>query len=178
MIAREYRDDMVRLVETVLEEVGPREPCGEAEARLGETLRQRWRELGHAVQVESFHCHPSAFLGFIPITVGFYLGAAAWYWAAPGLALYPVVGLNLFFLTYSAVPGATDDVAGIAVRDGVAHVLSAPPRDERPALAHTERVRPDSLAVMLQVVLDMIEELDAGALEGPSGDRGSPGVCS
>jgi aminopeptidase-like protein len=33
-----------------------------------------------------------------------------------------------------------------------------------------ERVRPDSLAVMLQVVLDMIEEIDAGALDGQSGD--------
>ena len=104
--------------------------------------------MGHAVQVESFRCHPRAFLGFIPITVG----------------------LNLFFHTCSAVPGAMDDLAGIAVLDGVAQVLADPPRDERPALAHTE--------VMLQVVLDMIEELDAGALEGPSGDRRSPSVCS
>ena len=66
MIAREYRDDMVRLVETVLKEIGPRESCGEAEGRLGETLRRRWCELGHAVQVESFRCHPRASLGFIP----------------------------------------------------------------------------------------------------------------
>jgi acetylornithine deacetylase/succinyl-diaminopimelate desuccinylase-like protein len=249
MIARQYRDEMVRLLEGVLEEIGPRESCGEAEARLGERLERRWSELGHAVQGESFHCHPRAFLGFIPITVGLYLGAAACYWVAPGLAvvlaagalalvvfellrqrefvdrlfpeaegrnlvarippagecrrrvvvsahqdsayefnlwyflknasipvmavaliapivplagglaqllggtaetgllyglgvlslaLYPIVGLHLFFHTCSVVPGAMDDLAGIAVLDGVSRVLADPPRGEKPALAHTE----------------------------------------
>jgi hypothetical protein len=96
MIAQEYRDEMVRLVRTVLEEIGARESCGEAEGRLGESLRRRWSELGHAVEGESFHCHPRAFLGFIPITVGLYLGAAACYWAAPGLAVvFAAVALAL-----------------------------------------------------------------------------------
>jgi len=251
MIAQKYRDEMIRLMETVLEEIGPRESCGEAEGRLGEMLRQRWGQLGHAVQDESFLCHPRAFLGFIPITVGLYLGAAACYWAAPGLAvvlaagalalvvfellrqrelvdplfpeaegrnavarippsgecrrrvivaahqdsayefnlwyflknaslpvmliaftapvvpllgglaqllggtaetgllyglgvlslaLYPIVGLNLFFHTYSVVPGAMDDLAGIAVLDGVARVLAELSGGGKPALAHTEVV--------------------------------------
>jgi hypothetical protein len=251
MIAQEYRDDMVRLMETVLDEIGPRESCGEAEGRLGETLRRRWSELGHTVQSESFRCHPRAFLGFIPFTVGLYLGAAACYWVAPGLtvvlaagalvltvfellrqrelvdplfpeaeghnvvaripppgecrrrvivsahqdsayefnlwyflktasipvmvvslaapvvplvgglaqllggtaetgfvhglgvlslALYPVVGLNLFFHTSSVVPGAMDDLAGIAVLDGVARALADSPRGGEPVLAHTEVV--------------------------------------
>ncbi len=39
-------------------------------------------------------------------------------------ALYPVVGLNLFFHTYSVVPGAMDDLAGIAVLTGLARALS------------------------------------------------------
>ncbi|MHC4505788.1 MAG: M28 family metallopeptidase [Planctomycetota bacterium] len=251
MIAQKYRDEMVRLMATVLEEIGPRESCGEAEGRLGETLRRRWSELGHAVKCESFRCHPRAFLGFIPFAVGLYLGAAACYWAAPGLAvvlaagalaltvfellrqrelvdplfseaegrnvvaripppgecrrrvivsahqdsayefnlwyflknasipvmavaltepvvplvgglaqllgataetnlvhglgvlslaLYPVVGLNLFFHTGLVVPGAMDDLAGIAVLDGVARVLADPPRGDEAALAHTEVV--------------------------------------
>jgi hypothetical protein len=70
MIAQQYRDEMVRLVETVLDEIGPRESWGEAERRLGETLRRRWSELGLAVQEEPFRCHPRAFLGCVPITVG------------------------------------------------------------------------------------------------------------
>ena len=251
MIAQEYRDEMLRLMETVLEEIGPRESCGEAERRLGERLRRRWSELGHTVQGEPFRCHPRAFLGCIPFSVGLYLGAAACYWLAPGLAvlfaaaalalivfellrqrelvdplfpeaegrnvvaripppgecrrrvivsahqdsayefnlwyfmksaaipvmavalvapvvpllgglaqllgasaetslvhglgvlslaLYPVVGLNLFFHTSSVVPGAMDDLAGIAVLDGVARALAAIPCDDEAALAHTEVV--------------------------------------
>jgi hypothetical protein len=60
MIARQYRDEMVRLVKTVMDEIGPRESCGAAEHRLGETLRRRWSELGLAVQEEPFRCHPRA----------------------------------------------------------------------------------------------------------------------
>jgi len=249
MLAQEYRDEMVRLMQTVLEEIGPRESCGEAEGRLGEMLRRRWSEFGYAVQAESFRCHPRAFLGFIPFTVGLYLGASAFYWAAPGLAvilaagalaltifellrqrelvdplfpeaegrnvvaripplgecrrrvivsahqdsayefnlwyflktasipvmavalispvvpllgglaqllgasaeaglihglgvlslaLYPVVGLNLFFHTGSVVPGAMDDLAGVAVLDGVARALADPPPGDEAGLAHTE----------------------------------------
>lgn len=41
-----------------------------------------------------------------------------------GLGLYPIVGLNLFFHTYSVVPGAMDDLAGISVLDGVAQALA------------------------------------------------------
>jgi hypothetical protein len=39
MIAESYRDEMARLMETVIGEGGPRESCGEAESPLGETLR-------------------------------------------------------------------------------------------------------------------------------------------
>jgi hypothetical protein len=55
-----------------------------------------------------------------------------------GLALYPIVGLHLFFHTCSVVPGAMDDLAGIAVLDGVARVLADLPRGEKPVLGHTE----------------------------------------
>jgi acetylornithine deacetylase/succinyl-diaminopimelate desuccinylase-like protein len=249
MIAQRQRDEMLGFMETVLEEVGPRESCSEAEGRLGEMLRRRWSDLGLTVQDHSFRCHPRAALGFILITVGLYLGAAACYWAAPGLsallaavalallvfqllrvrelvdplfpeaegrnvvarippagecrrrvvvsahqdsayefnlwyflknaaipvmvvtviapvvplagglaqllggsaesgflhglgvlglALYPVVGLNLFFHTCTVVPGAMDDLAGIAVLDGVAQVLTDGESGEKPALANTE----------------------------------------
>jgi Zn-dependent M28 family amino/carboxypeptidase len=56
------------------------------------------------------------------------------------LALYPIVGLNLFFHTYSVVPGAMDDLAGIAVLDGVARALAELSGGDKPALAHTEVV--------------------------------------
>ena len=92
MISRECRDQMGRLVETVLEEIGPRDSRGQTERHLEETLRRRWREPGHAVQAESFHRHSRAFLGFIAIAVGLCLGAAARYRAARGLAAVPAAG--------------------------------------------------------------------------------------
>jgi hypothetical protein len=39
------------------------------------------------------------------------------------IALYPVVGLHLFFHTFVVVPGAMDDLAGIAILCSVARVL-------------------------------------------------------
>jgi Zn-dependent M28 family amino/carboxypeptidase len=53
------------------------------------------------------------------------------------MALYPFVGLNLFFHTYSVVPGAMDDLAGTSVLTGVARALMTPAGTE-PLLAHTE----------------------------------------
>ncbi|MCP3986221.1 MAG: Zn-dependent exopeptidase M28 [bacterium] len=55
------------------------------------------------------------------------------------LALYPVVGLHLFFHTFSVVPGAMDDLAGISVLDGVARALSDAPGEDG-MLRHTEVV--------------------------------------
>jgi aminopeptidase YwaD len=54
------------------------------------------------------------------------------------MGLYPFVGLNLFFHTYSVVPGAMDDLAGISVIAGVGKALAEARRDGEPLLAHTE----------------------------------------
>lgn len=40
------------------------------------------------------------------------------------MGLYPIVGLNFFFHTYSVVPGAMDDLAGVSILAGVAQALT------------------------------------------------------
>lgn len=40
------------------------------------------------------------------------------------LLLYPIVGLNFFFHTYTVVPGAMDDLAGVAVVDATGRALA------------------------------------------------------
>lgn len=40
------------------------------------------------------------------------------------LALYPIVGLNFFFHTYTTVPGAMDDLAGVSVVDATGRALA------------------------------------------------------
>jgi hypothetical protein len=52
------------------------------------------------------------------------------------IGLTPVVALNLVFHSHRPVPGAMDDLAGVAVLDGLAAWLAAK-RNERP-LEHTE----------------------------------------
>jgi Zn-dependent M28 family amino/carboxypeptidase len=52
------------------------------------------------------------------------------------MGLYPFVGLNLFFHTYSVVPGAMDDLAGTSVLMGVGQALS--PAGGDAGLEHTE----------------------------------------
>ncbi|MBI3785460.1 MAG: M20/M25/M40 family metallo-hydrolase [Deltaproteobacteria bacterium] len=56
------------------------------------------------------------------------------------IGLYPIVGLNFFFHTYSVVPGAMDDLAGISVITGVAKALSEARRDGQALLQNTEVV--------------------------------------
>lgn len=243
---------MYALLEAALREIGPRESCSENERRLGARVAEEWRRLGLEVRVESFRCHPRAFLGFIPFAALLYLAATIFYWILPFVSfllaaaaavaiwfellryrelldplfpeargenvaavirpagtpsrrvvvsahqdsayefnlwyflanaavpvmliamgavlvplvggllkslssagndshafnlvgflcigLYPFVGLNLFFHTYSVVPGAMDDLAGISVLCGVARALTEAQRDGAPLLAHTEVV--------------------------------------
>jgi hypothetical protein len=253
MFAEQYQDFMYRFVEAVLTEIGPRESCSENERRLGRRLADMWRGLGLDVHTERFTCHPTAFLGFIPLATLLYLLATVSYWLWPfvcfvlaaaaaammvfellryrefidflfpatagenvvgvvrpggevkqrvivsahqdsayefnlwfflknaalpinvlafiaplvpllgGLAkslaggaghshafdvigyvamgLYPLVGLNFFFHTYSVVPGAMDDLAGISVLAGVAQALADARRgggEGAPLLEHTE----------------------------------------
>lgn len=252
MDAERYRDDMFRLVQSVLTEIGPRESCSENERRLGRRLVELWTRAGMAVHTEGFICHPQAFLGFIPFAVLLYLSATVFYWMLPAacgllaaasfaliwfellryrelvdplfpratgenvvgiirpngtvlrrvvvsahqdsayefnlwyllktaavplmviafaaplvplvgglakslagsatdahafdvigyvcLGLCPVVGLNLFFHTYSVVPGAMDNLAGISVLTGVGRALTDATHSAAAALENTEVV--------------------------------------
>jgi hypothetical protein len=57
------------------------------------------------------------------------------------MGLYPVVGLNFFFHTYSVVPGAMDDLAGVSILAGVAQAFAdgrSGNGEGAPRLEHTE----------------------------------------
>ncbi len=92
---------------------------------------------------------PIMLLGFAAVFVPLFGGLAKSLSATPDahafdvigyvcMGLYPFVGLNLFFHTYSVVPGAMDDLAGISVLTGVAQALADAGAAGEPALAHTE----------------------------------------
>jgi Zn-dependent M28 family amino/carboxypeptidase len=55
------------------------------------------------------------------------------------MALYPFAGLNFFFHAYMAVPGASDDLAGVSILVGLSKALTEA-RQAGAGLAHTEVV--------------------------------------
>lgn len=89
---------------------------------------------------------PLNVIGFAAVAIPLFGGAAKWATGGEagifdaigclGLALYPIVGLHLFWHVGATVPGATDDLSGIAVLTGLgAHLAEA-----ASALEHTEVV--------------------------------------
>jgi hypothetical protein len=90
MVAEKYQDYVHNLIRQVLDEIGPRPSCSEAERKLGRLLVREWMPVCDAVAMESFTCSPQAFLGFLPLAVLAYFGAVILYWlyppASPALA--------------------------------------------------------------------------------------------
>ena len=95
--ADRYTDYMYNLVKKVIDEIGPRLSCGEAERKLGRLLVKEWIPICDMVAVESFACSPQGFLGFLPLTVLFYFAAVILYW------FYPPASLVVAAISFSMV---------------------------------------------------------------------------
>jgi hypothetical protein len=87
MLATKYQDYMFGLLKKVIDEIGPRPPCSEAEKELGRLLVAEWKPICDRVNVETFICSPTALLGSIPVVALFYIACAILYWFLPPLAL-------------------------------------------------------------------------------------------
>ena len=99
MLAAKYQDYMFGLIKKVVDEIGPRPPCSEAEKRLGSLLVEEWKPICDRVDVEPFKCSPTAVLGSLYIIATFYFAAVVLYWFLPPLALALVtVNCSIIFL--------------------------------------------------------------------------------
>jgi hypothetical protein len=87
MLADRYQDYMFSLIKKVIDEIGPRPPCSEAEKKLGRLLAEEWKPICDRVDVEPFTCSPTAPLGSLYIMVLCYFVAVILYWYFPPLAL-------------------------------------------------------------------------------------------
>jgi len=87
MLASKYQDYMFGLLKKVIDEIGPRPPCSEAEKKLGRLLVDEWKPVCDRVDVEPFTCSPTAHFGSLYIIVLFYFAAVIFYWFLPPLAL-------------------------------------------------------------------------------------------
>ena len=103
MLDNRYTDYMFGLVKTVIDEIGPRPSCSEDEKRLGRLLVEEWKSICDRIDVETFTCSPSAFLGFIPLAVLLYFAAVILYWFFPPLSLVMItimLSVSIFELNY------------------------------------------------------------------------------
>jgi len=87
MLASRYQDYMFGLLKKVIDEIGPRPACSEAEKKLGRLLVEEWKPICDRVDVEPFTCSPHAFIGSIPLSASLCLAAIILYWFLPPLAL-------------------------------------------------------------------------------------------
>ncbi len=87
MQADKYQEYMYSLVKRVIDEIGPRPACSEAEKKLGRLLAEEWRPLCDKVETESFACRPGAFLGAIRLSTVLFLVSIVLYWFYPFAAL-------------------------------------------------------------------------------------------
>ena len=87
MLANRYQDYMFGLLKKVIDEIGPRPPCSEAEKKLGRLLVEEWKPICDRVDVEPFICSPTAAVGSYYILALLYFASIILYWFFPPLAL-------------------------------------------------------------------------------------------
>jgi hypothetical protein len=97
MFADRYTDYMYALVKKVIDDIGPRPSCSEREKRLGRLLVEEWQPFCDRVDVETFTCSPTAFLGFIRFSVLLFFAAVILYW------FYPLASFIMVAVSFSMV---------------------------------------------------------------------------
>jgi len=102
MLADKYQNYMYNLVKGVIDEIGPRPACSEAEKKLGRLLAEEWRPICDGVETESFTCRPGAFLGVIRLSVVLWLASIVLYWFYP-FAAFVAAALSLGALVLELV---------------------------------------------------------------------------
>jgi aminopeptidase YwaD len=97
MRADKYQDYMYSLVKRVIDEIGPRPACSEAERKLGRLLSEGWQPICDKVETEPFTCRPGAFLGAIRLSAVLCLASVVVYW------FYPFAAFVMAVLSLSAL---------------------------------------------------------------------------
>jgi len=90
---------MYEIIERIINEAGPRMPCSPQEAKGAEIVKGELEKTCDSVHMESFTCHPRAFLGWIRIIVFMVLGSFACFFflmpSIPIIAACLAVGINI-----------------------------------------------------------------------------------
>lgn len=92
---------MFGLLKRVIDEIGPRPSCSDEEKRLGRLLVEEWEPFCDRVDVETFTCSPTAFLGFIRVSVLLFFAAVILYWFFPPVSFVLIaIGFGIVFFEF------------------------------------------------------------------------------
>jgi len=99
MIAERYTDYMYNLVDKVIKEIGPREPCSEEEKECGRMFAREIEPVCDHVETETFTCSPTAFLGAFPyLVLMFITGVVLYFFLPPVAVVMGIIGLTILAL--------------------------------------------------------------------------------
>ena len=95
-ISKEDADYMYDLVKRVVNDVGPRMPCSPQELEGSNIIKEELSKTCDDTRVESFECHPKAFLGWIKLII---------IMVSISMVLYLVMSslLNMFWLIFLSI---------------------------------------------------------------------------
>jgi len=68
-ISEEDTDYMYKIIQDIIDQCGPRMPCSPSEAKCAEIIRDELEKTCDKVAIETFFCHPRAFIGYIRIII-------------------------------------------------------------------------------------------------------------
>ena len=95
-ISKEDADYMYNLVEKIVEEVGPRMSCSLQEAEGAKIIKTELEQTCDEVVVESFTCHPKAFLGWIKMIIIMTFVSMIFYLFMQWVSGILLIGFSLF----------------------------------------------------------------------------------
>ena len=104
-ISKDHADYMYNFVEKIVTKIGPRMSCSPQEADGAKAIKSEFEQTCDEVVVESFTCHPKAFLGWIKIILIMTIVSMLFYlfmqWLSdPLLIIFSLISFSLIFLSF------------------------------------------------------------------------------
>jgi len=99
-ISKDDSNYMYEIIQSIIDECGPRMPCSPQEAQGAEIIKKELELVCDDVVIEPFSCNPNAFLGFIKVDIVLVLLSFISFFLIP-LNLFNYWGYVMSFLSFS-----------------------------------------------------------------------------
>ena len=98
-ISKDDSNYMYEIIQSIIDECGPRMPCSPQEAQGAEIIKEELKKVCDDVVLESFSCNPRAFLGYIKVDVFLVFLSFLLFFSIP-LNLFNYWGYIMSFLSF------------------------------------------------------------------------------